>query len=90
MVLVYGVMVHGPNILKCICDNHYDTFKKGINMLRNLTWKIIENHEKAIAADAKQNPKEFWHHTSAASPYRHGIPDLIEDNDTESKKSRFA
>ena len=45
--------------IKCRSDNHYDMFKKCRNILGNLIWEIIENHEKAITADAQQKSKGF-------------------------------
>jgi hypothetical protein len=74
--------------IRCRRDNHYDMFKKCRNRLRNLTWKIVENHNEAIAADAKQNPNVFWCHVLAANPSRHNIPDLMKEDDTKTSEAK--
>ncbi|KAK2704960.1 hypothetical protein QYM36_017119 [Artemia franciscana] len=70
-------------IYKVQMHSHYDMFKKCRNGLRNLTWKIVENHKETIATDVKQNSKRFWCHVSPANASKNDIPDLMKEDDTK-------
>ena len=60
--------------------NHYTKYTKTRNQVRNLSRKLFEQHEEAVAAASKLNPKRFWNYASARKPGRHSVTRL-KDND---------
>ena len=48
--------------------------------LRSLTRKLQREHEHALVANIKQNPKSFWRYTGSRMKTRVGVDDLMDDS----------
>ena len=63
-------------------------YNKIRNEVRKLTRSIINDYEKEIAKNAKENPKAIWRYINLKSKTKEGIGNLMENpKDKNSKNS---
>ncbi len=62
------------------------TTRKVYARLRNQTkWEVrkaVRAYEKKVADESKANPKAFYKYVKSKTKVKHGIPDLVRDDDT--------